>query len=67
MTELYVYRTGADGKQERIVVNLSDLTRGGSEDINFLLEPKDVIMIPIDQTLNVFVYGEVRTPASSHT
>jgi polysaccharide export outer membrane protein len=62
MTELYVYRTGADGKQERIVVNLSDLTRGGSQDINFLLEPKDVIMIPIDQTLNVFVYGEVRTP-----
>ena len=40
----------------------SELTRGGSQDINILLEPKDVVMIPIDQTLNVFVYGEVRTP-----
>lgn len=62
--ELYVYRTGTDGKQERIEVSLAELTSGGGEGINIMLQPKDVIMIPIDQTLNVFVYGEVRTPGA---
>jgi polysaccharide biosynthesis/export protein len=62
MRELYVYRTGTDGKQERIAVSLAELTSGGGQDLNIILQPKDVIMIPIDQTLNVFVYGEVRTP-----
>ena len=62
MTEVYVYRTGTDGKQERIAVSLYDVTSGGNQELNITLQPKDVVMIPIDQTLNVFVYGEVRTP-----
>lgn len=62
MTEIYVYRTGGDGKQERLTVALADLTGGGNQDLNIALQPKDVVMIPIDQTLNVFVYGEVQTP-----
>ncbi len=62
MTDLYVYRTGPDGRQERIAVSLDDVTSGGNQDLNITLQPKDVVMIPIDQTLNVFVYGEVRTP-----
>ena len=63
-TELYVYRTDADGRQERIVVRLDDLTSGRNQDLNIALQPKDVVMVPIDQTLNVFVYGEVRTPGA---
>jgi polysaccharide export outer membrane protein len=62
MTELYIYRAGADGKQERIAVNLAELSSRGDRDLNIMLQPKDVIMIPVDQILNVFVYGEVRTP-----
>lgn len=61
-SELYVYRTGPDGKQERIVVGLPDMTRGGNQELNITLQPKDIVMVPIDQTLNVYVYGEVRTP-----
>jgi polysaccharide export outer membrane protein len=64
MTDLYVYRTGPDGRQERIAVSLHDVTSGGNQDLNITLQPKDVIMIPIDQTLNVFIYGEVRTPGA---
>ena len=63
-SELYVYRTGPDGKQERIVIRFDDLTRGGNQDLNIALQPKDVVMVPIDQTLNAFVYGEVRTPGA---
>ncbi len=64
MSELFVYRTGADGVQERIAVRVEDLTSGGRQDLNIPLQPKDVVMVPIDQTLNVFVYGEVRSPGA---
>jgi polysaccharide export outer membrane protein len=60
--ELYVYRVEKDGKQIRIEIKLEDLTLNGKQDLNIQIQPKDVITIPIDQMLNVFVYGEVKTP-----
>jgi polysaccharide export outer membrane protein len=64
MNELFVYRQGNDGHQERIVIKLEDLTIGGNQDLNIMLQPKDVVTVPIDQTLNVFVYGEVKAPGA---
>jgi polysaccharide export outer membrane protein len=64
MNELYIYRAGPDGGQDRIAVRLEDLTSGGNQDLNITLQPKDVVMIPIDQTLNVFIYGEVKSPGA---
>ncbi|MCK7468709.1 MAG: SLBB domain-containing protein [Desulfosudis oleivorans] len=46
----------------RIVISPEDLMTDGNPELNIELQPKDVVTIPIDQTLNVFVYGEVRTP-----
>lgn len=63
MAEIYVYRTDAEGKQQRISIRLDELA-GGDQDLNIVLQPKDVVMVPIDQTFNVFVYGEVRTPGA---
>lgn len=57
---IYVYRQGPDGKQAIISINLNDLSDGS--DLNIELRPKDIVSIPIDQTLNVFVYGQVRNP-----
>jgi len=64
MNELFIYRQGNDGRQERIVINLEDLTIGGNQDLNIVLQPKDVVSVPIDKTLNVFVYGEVKSPGA---
>jgi polysaccharide export outer membrane protein len=61
MNEIFVYRQGKDAKQTRIVIRLEDLING-NQDLNIELQPKDVVTVPIDQTLNVFVYGEVRAP-----
>ena len=61
--EVYVYRKEADGKQSIISIDLEDLN-SGNRDLNIDLKPKDVISNPIDQTLNVFVYGEVRNPGA---
>jgi polysaccharide export outer membrane protein len=64
MNELFIYRQGQDGKQTRIVIKLEDLMINGDQELNIELQPKDVITIPIDQMLNVFVYGEVKTPGA---
>jgi polysaccharide export outer membrane protein len=64
MNELFVYRLGSDGKQTRIVIKLEDLTINGNQDLNIQLQPKDVITVPIDQMLTVFVYGEVKSPGA---
>jgi len=63
-SELYVYRDGDDGQKGQIVINLRELTLNGKHDLNISVQPKDVIFIPIDQTLRVFVYGEVRNPGA---
>jgi polysaccharide export outer membrane protein len=64
MTELFIYRQGEDGKQTRIAVRLEDLLMKGNQEFNILLQPKDVIAVPLDLTQNVFVYGEVRNPGA---
>lgn len=62
--ELYIYRDEANGRKTRLSVNIRDLTINGKYDLNVNLQPKDVIFIPVDQTLTVFVYGEVRNPGA---
>lgn len=64
MNEIFIYRQGNDGRQERTVVKLEDLMTGGNQGLNIMLQPKDVVTVPIDQTLNVFVYGEVKSPGA---
>lgn len=64
MNELFVYRVGKDGKSTTITIKVEELMTSGSQALNIELQPKDVITVPIDQMLNVFVYGEVNTPGA---
>lgn len=64
MNELFIYRQGEDGQQTRIAIRLEDLIVSGNQDLNIMLQPKDVVTVPIDQMQNVFVYGEVRNPGA---
>jgi len=64
MNELFVYRIGKDGKQTTITIKVEELMTSGNQDLNIELQPKDVVTVPIDQMLNVFVYGEVKTPGA---
>lgn len=61
--EIHILRQQNDGEKERIVLNVDDLMRR-SQDTNIILKPKDEIIVPFDQNLTVFVYGEVRNPGA---
>ena len=50
--------------QERIVIDLEDLINKGDPKLNLVLMPNDAVNIPIDQIINIFVFGEVRSPGA---
>jgi polysaccharide export outer membrane protein len=61
-SELFVLREGKDGVQARIVIDLSDLINNGNQILNIPLQAGDTVNIPIEQIINVYVFGEVRNP-----
>lgn len=59
---LYVLRTGANGLAEQIAIDLEDLLINGNPDVNIPLFPNDVVNVPVDSPLNIYVLGEVMKP-----
>ena len=59
---LYVIRTGASGLSEQIPVDIDDLMVAGNPDLNLPLAPNDVINVPVEIPLTVYVMGEVTHP-----
>jgi len=60
--ELFVLREGESGNPSRIVIDLEDLLINGNQKLNIPLQPNDVINIPVDKIIYVYVFGEVRSP-----
>jgi len=61
---LYVLRTAANGLTEQISIDIDDLMVNGNPDLNLPLRANDVINVPIDSQINIYVLGEVMHPGS---
>lgn len=59
---LYVIRTAANGLNEQIAIDIDDLMVSGNPDLNLPLAPNDVINVPVEVPLTVYVMGEVTHP-----
>jgi polysaccharide export outer membrane protein len=62
--EIFVLREGPDGKPKTIAIDLKDLLINGNQELNIPIEPNDVISIPINREIKVFVMGRVNKPGS---
>ena len=60
--QLYVIRPDPSGASTRIDVDLDDLMINGNPELNIPILPGDVINVPIDRILHVYVDGAVRKP-----
>ena len=60
--ELHVLRADPSGATTRIDIDLDDLMIHGNPELNIHLQPGDVLNIPIDRILHVYVDGAVRKP-----
>lgn len=61
-SHLFVIRAVPGGATEAIPVSLGDLMTNHNPDSNLAVNPGDVISVPIDQPLYIYVDGAVKTP-----
>ena len=61
-TKILILRKTESGGAERLVLDLEDLVVRGNPELNLSLAPGDVVNIPIDQPIFVFVDGAVNKP-----
>ena len=54
----YVFRPGAP----KIEINLRDLMINGNPALNILIYPGDVVNVPLDTKITIYVFGAVRRP-----
>lgn len=62
--EMFVLREASNGVRARIAIDLDDLIYNGNQKLDIPLQANDTVNIPIDQMINIFVFGEVRNPGA---
>jgi len=62
--EIFVLREAEGAPTATIRIDLEDLTINGRQELNIPLQPGDVINIPVDEMVSIFVFGAVRNPGA---
>lgn len=62
--DIIVIRQQADGTSSSIRISIDDLFVKGEAKLNIPLEPNDIINIPVDKTVVVYVFGQVKNPGA---
>jgi len=62
--EIYVMRRRADGSNSSIKISIDELILNGKAELNIPLEADDVINIPIDKVVQIYVMGKVGNPGA---
>jgi polysaccharide export outer membrane protein len=65
MDSLYVFRRGRDGQKTKTTISIENLMNGDAGS-NIDLLPNDEVIIPVEQMLTIYIYGEVKTPGAIH-
>lgn len=63
--ELYILRTGQNGLSEQLAVSIDELMVAGNPDLNVPLAPNDLVNVPLDTPITVYLLGEVMRPGKA--
>src|SRR2546425_10260676 len=61
-SHLYVIRAAPEGTAQTIPVRVGDLLMNRNPELNLAVQPGDVISVPIDRPIYIYVDGAVKTP-----
>ena len=61
-SHLYVIRAAPEGTTETIPVGVGDLLMNRNPELNLAVQPGDVVSVPIDRPVYIYVDGAVKTP-----
>ena len=62
--EIFILREGPDGQSSTIPIDLKELMVNSNPALNVPIEPNDVINVPVDKEIRVFVMGRVTRPGA---
>ncbi len=62
--EIIVVREKEDGTSKSLRISLDDLILKGDPGLNIPLEPGDIVNIPIDMNVRIYVFGQVNSPGA---
>jgi polysaccharide export outer membrane protein len=62
--EIIVIRQLPDGTSTSIHISIDDLFFKGDAKLNIPLEPNDIITIPVDKVVVIYVFGQVKSPGA---
>ncbi len=62
--DIIVIRQLADGSSTSIRISIDDLFVKGEAKLNIPLEPNDIINIPVDKAVVIYVFGQVKNPGA---
>ena len=62
--EIIVIREVEDGVSTSLKISIEDLFLKGDARLNIPLQPDDIVNIPIDRIVNIYVFGQVRNPGA---
>ncbi|HEV7763700.1 MAG TPA: polysaccharide biosynthesis/export family protein [Thermoanaerobaculia bacterium] len=63
--DLYVLRTGSNGLSEQVAVSIEDLMVNGNPDVNIPLAPNDLVNVPADTPITIYMLGEFARPGKA--
>jgi len=61
---IIVIRKQPDGSNKSREIPVEELVEKGNVQLNIVLQPGDIINIPIDKTVRVYVFGQVKKPGA---
>ena len=62
--EVFVLREGKNGITASVAIDLEDLLLNGNPKLNIPLQANDVINVPVDKIIHIYVFGEVKQPGA---
>lgn len=62
--DIIVIRQLPDGSSISLKISIEDLILKGDAKLNIPLLPNDIVNIPIDKIVNIYVFGQVRNPGA---
>lgn len=62
--EIIVIRQLPDGESQSLHISIDELFFKGEAKLNIPLEPNDIVNIPVDKVVSVYVFGQVKNPGA---
>ena len=62
--EIIIFRKQPDGKDQSVRISIDDLMQMGDASLNIRLQSEDIITVPLDREVTIFVYGRVNKPGA---